>query len=150
MKETEQLASKAKEENRMLTSNCLKKPTSFGRMQARVPIKGSLSFIDSRGNQHAVGIDVGSEQSMKEPRSHIEGATQSAAIWRFGSSVPDPFTRPGERPQPLNRRIPVEDFLLPNTIEWNLDRVYHLATQIDAARREKEQPTVTTAAPAAA
>ena len=56
------------------------------RMQARVPIKGSLSFLDSRGTPHAIGIDVGEEQAMKEPRSHIEGATPSTAIWRFGSA----------------------------------------------------------------
>ncbi len=54
------------------------------RMQARVPIKGSLSFLDSHGVHKAVGIDVGAEQPMKEPRSHIEGATPSTAIWRFG------------------------------------------------------------------
>ena len=32
------------------------------RMSARVPIKGSLSFLDSRGTPHAMGIDVGAEQ----------------------------------------------------------------------------------------
>ena len=52
--------------------------------------------------------------------------------------MPDPFTRPGARPNLLNRQIPVADFILPGTIEWQLDRVYKLATQIDAARREKE------------
>jgi len=46
------------------------------RMAARVPVKGSLSFLDSRGTPHAMGIDVGMEQSMKEPRSHIEGSTR--------------------------------------------------------------------------
>ena len=77
------------------------------RMQARVPIKGSLSFLDSRGTPHAMGIDVGHEQSMREPRSHIEGATPSTAIWSFGV-VPDPFTPPGRQPVLLNRRIPVD------------------------------------------
>ena len=65
------------------------------RMQARVPIKGSLSFLDSRGTPHAMGIDVGAEQSMKEPRSHIEGATPSAAIWSFGSWCPTRSRRRG-------------------------------------------------------
>ena len=103
------------------------------RMQARVPIKGSLSFLDSRGTPHAMGIDVGQEQSMKEPRSHIEGATPSTAIWSFGI-VPDPFTPPGRPPISLNRRIPVDDFLPPDTIEWQLDRVYELDAQIEAAK----------------
>ena len=86
--ETEQLAIKAKKENRLTEHKQLLEEADQirARMSARVPIKGSLSFIDSRGNLHAVGIDVGSEQAMKEPRSHIEGATQSAAIWRFGES----------------------------------------------------------------
>jgi uncharacterized membrane protein YhdT len=107
------------------------------RMSARVPIKGSLSFLDSRGTPHAVGIDVGGEQSsMKEPRSHIEGATPSTAIWSYGI-VPDPFTQPGQQPRLLNRRIPVDDFLFPNTIEWQLDRVYDLSTQIETAKRQK-------------
>ena len=83
---------------------------------------------------------------MKEPRSHIEGATQSAAIWRFGRLVPDPFTPPGGRPNYLNRRIPVEDFILPGTIEWHLDRVYELANA-DRCRQtgEGRSPDVTAA-----
>ena len=36
-------------------------------------------------------------RSSREPRSHIEGATPSAAIWSFGG-VPDPFTPPGRAP----------------------------------------------------
>jgi hypothetical protein len=144
---TEQAAVKAKKENRLAAHKQLLEEADQirARMSARVPIKGSLSFIDSRGSSKAVGIDVGSEQSMKEPRSHIEGATQSAAIWRFGRLVPDPFTPPGGRPNYLNRRIPIEDFLVPGTIEWHLDKVYELANQIEAARREKDQPGVTAA-----
>jgi hypothetical protein len=111
------------------------------RMQARVPIKGSLSFLDSRGAPHAVGIDVGNDQSMREPRSHIEGATPSLAIWSFGKSVPDPFAPPG-RPNPLDRQIPLRDFILPGTVEAELDRVYNLDAQIRAARAEKALPNV--------
>jgi hypothetical protein len=114
------------------------------RMQARVPIKGSLSFLDAHGKPHAIGIDVGAEQPMKEPRSHIEGATPSTAIWRFGRAVPDPFAPPG-RFIPLDRQIPVRDFIFPGTVEWDLDRVFTLASQIDAAGREKEQPGVSAA-----
>jgi hypothetical protein len=141
--EIELQASKAQKENRisdykqhMDQADQIRK-----RMQARVPIKGSLSFLDSHEQPKAMGIDVGSDQSMREPRSHIEGATPSAAIWRFGRRVPDPFSRP-PRINYLNRQIPVSDFILPNTIEWELDRVFNLAAQIDAARAEKEQPGV--------
>ena len=84
-------------------------------MTARVPVKGSLSFLDSRGTPHAMGIDVGQEQSMREPRSHIEGATPATAIWSYGI-VPDPF-QPAGRPVLLNRKIPVGDFLRSGTIE---------------------------------
>ena len=92
-------AVKAKKENRMTDHKLLMEQADQlrARMQARVPIKGSLSFLDSHGTPHAMGIDVGADQSMKEPRSHIEGATPSAAIWRFGRLVPDPFSPPGQR-----------------------------------------------------
>ena len=115
------------------------------RLQARQPVKGSLSFLDSRGLPHAVGIDVGQDQSIREPRSHIEGATPSAAIWSFGI-VPDPFTPPGRRPRILNRRIPVEDFLVSGTIEWDLDRMILLKEQILTAQASKSQPNVSAAA----
>ena len=110
-----------------LTSNC------SSRLTRSVPEcrPGFRSRARSRSSTRAaapqaIGIDVGSEQSMKEPRSHIEGATQSAAIWRFGDRCPIRSRRPGGRPNYLNRRIPVEDFILPGTIEWHLDRVYEL------------------------
>ena len=71
------LAVKAEKENRMTDFKLLHEQADQlrTRMPARVPIKGSLSFLDSRGTPHAMGIDVGQEQSMREPRSHIEGAT---------------------------------------------------------------------------
>ena len=97
---TEQLAVKAQNEGRMTDFKVLTEQADQlrTRMSARVPIKGSLSFLDSRGTPHAVGIDVGAEQgSMREPRSHIEGATPSTAIWSYGI-VPDPFTPPGRQP----------------------------------------------------
>jgi hypothetical protein len=144
--ETEALAVKARNEGRMTDFKVLRDQAAQlrTRMSARVPIKGSLSFIDSRGTPHAMGIDVGSEQSMREPRSHIEGATPSAAIWSFGI-VPDPFTPPGRQPMLLNRRIPVDDFLKAGTIEWHLDRMDNLNAQIESARRAKEQPNVAAA-----
>jgi len=140
---TEALAIRAKKENRLTEFKLLTEQADQlrTRMQARVPVKGSLSFIDSRGTPHAMGIDVGQDQSMKEPRSHIEGATQSAAIWSFGI-VPDPFSRPDRPPIAIDRRIPVSDFLTPNTIEWYLDRTYQLDAQIEAAKREKAAPNL--------
>ena len=140
---TQQLAIKALKENRMADFKQYKEQAEQlrTRMQARVPIKGSLAFLDSRGTPHAVGIDVGQEQGMREPRSHIEGATPSTAIWSFGI-VPDPFTPPGRSPVMLDRRIPVESFVSPGTIEWQLDRVYDLTAKIETAKRSKEQPNL--------
>ena len=99
------------------------------RMSARDPIRGSLSFIDSKGVPRVMGIDVGQEQSMKEPRSHIEGATPSTAIWNFGI-VPDPFN-----PQVLiDRRINVDRLLPPGSIEGLQNRMLELQAQVDAAQ----------------
>ncbi|HZW34446.1 MAG TPA: hypothetical protein VFF52_27225 [Isosphaeraceae bacterium] len=135
-------ALRAKNENRMAEYKLLLEQADQlrTRMQARVPVHGSLSFLDSRGTPHAMGIDVGMDQNMREPRSHIEGATPSAAIWSFGV-VPDPFSPPG-RPRPLDRRIPVQDFLRSGTVEWYLDKVYQLENQIREAQAAKAQPNV--------
>jgi hypothetical protein len=143
IKETEIAAVKARKEGRMTDFKVLTEQADQlrTRMSARVPIKGSLSFLDSRGTPHAMGIDVGSEQNMREPRSHIEGATPSTAIWSFGI-VPDPFTPPGRQPTLLNRRIPVGEFLKTGSIEWQLDKVYELTAQIETAKRSKEQPNL--------
>jgi ABC-type transport system involved in multi-copper enzyme maturation permease subunit len=83
------------------------------RMSAREPIKGTLTFLDSRGNPQLKGIDVGQDISEDiEPRSHIEGATPATAIWRYGW-VPDPYN-----PQRLlDRRVPVDQLLRSGTIE---------------------------------
>jgi hypothetical protein len=102
------------------------------RMAARVPVKGSLTFLDSRGNFHLKGIDVGMEQSMREPRSHIEGATAATAVWNYGV-FPDPYN-----PRILlDRRIPVDRLLERDSIEGLLDQVYELRYQI--ARSEQER-----------
>ncbi|MGC8642558.1 MAG: hypothetical protein ACP5XB_22100 [Isosphaeraceae bacterium] len=109
------------------------------RMAARVPVMGSLSFLDSKGNPHAMGIDVGMEQStMKQPRSHIEGATPATAIWKYGRVV-DPFSLPGH-PIFLNRRINVAEFLPPETIEGLLDRVSGIQEKVKEDERTKQQP----------
>ncbi len=114
----------------------------YTRMTAREPIKGSLSFLDARGQPHAMGIDVGQDVSTREPRSHIEGATPSAAIWSFGR-VPDPFTPPGRRPKTLYRVIPVDQFLPVGTIEWDLDQIYALDSKIREAQQAKTEKDVT-------
>ncbi len=142
IREIDAAAAKAEKENRLTEAKLLREQADQRRtrMQARVPVKGSLSFLDSRGVPHAVGIDVGQEQSMREPRSHIEGATPSTAIWSFGI-VPDPFSPPG-RPIPLDRRIPVQEFLKPGTMDAILDKVYDLRVQIESAKNVKTQPNV--------
>ena len=87
------------------------------RMAARVTHKGVLTFLDSRGDTRGgkelrTGINVGSEM---EFRSHIEGATQSLARWRFGvlhdPRYPDNFFAL------TDRRLPVNDLLRRGTVE---------------------------------
>ncbi|MHB8862475.1 MAG: ABC transporter permease [Pirellulaceae bacterium] len=51
-----------------------------GALVARVPIYGSLRFLDREGNPALKGISVGQEW---EYRSYIEGRTLAAAIWTF-------------------------------------------------------------------
>ena len=139
---TEAAAVKAKKENRTRDAVQLAEQADQlrSRMAARVPVKGSLSFLDSRGTPHAMGIDVGMEQYMKEPRSHIEGSTPATAIWSFGI-VPDPFA-PASRPVLLNRKIPVQDFLPANTVEGLLNRSIELQSQFVADERAKAQPNL--------
>ncbi|WP_165224999.1 hypothetical protein [Aquisphaera insulae] len=136
---TEKAALKAKDENRTRDFRILGDQADQlrSRMKARVPVKGSLSFLDSRGTPHALGIDVGQEQNMKEPRSHIEGATAATAIWSFGI-VPDPFS-PATRPRPIDRRIPVKDFLRDNTVEGELNRLYELQALVVQAQKARGQ-----------
>ncbi|MDG2382650.1 MAG: ABC transporter permease [Pirellulaceae bacterium] len=50
-----------------------------GFLQARVPIRGSLRFIDSTGKPSA-GTNVGYENKY---RKYVEGGTLAAAIWTF-------------------------------------------------------------------
>jgi ABC-type transport system involved in multi-copper enzyme maturation permease subunit len=139
---TEAAAVKAKKENKVSEFKALAEQADQlrTRMQARVPIKGSLSFLDSRGIPHAMGIDVGQDQSMREPRSHIEGATPSAAIWRYGRNIPDPFSRPGQPVHLVDRPIPVEELLKSGTVEATLDQVYRLEAQLRRDQQAKAQP----------
>ncbi len=105
---TDNAAVKAKNANRLTEARQLREQADQirTRMAARVPLYGALTFLDSKGNPHLRGIDVGQEQSMREPRSHIEGATPAAAIWNYGL-VRDPLAPEG-RGALLDHRLPVE------------------------------------------
>jgi ABC-type transport system involved in multi-copper enzyme maturation permease subunit len=115
------------------------------RMSARFPVQGSLSFIDSRGKLSIKGIDVGTEMVY---RSHIEGATQAKAIWRYGL-VQDPmdivFPDPYGRLRPvLDRRIPLDLLLVPGTYEELANRAFDLkvrARALGVQRAEAPQPS---------
>jgi len=87
------------------------------RQAARVTHKGVLTFLDSRGDTRGgkelpLGVNVGSEN---EFRSHIEGASQSLARWRFGV-VHDPRLPP-DLFGLVDRRLPVNEFLRRGTLE---------------------------------
>jgi hypothetical protein len=60
-----------------------------GRLKARVPLYGKLSFKDRNGVPADKGINVGNEWSY---RSYIEGGSQAAATWRFSNLKPEDFT----------------------------------------------------------
>lgn len=102
------------------------------RMSARVPLKGSLVFTDSRGTVRAYGIDVGMEQVK---RSHIEGATASKATWRFGV-VNDP-KMPG---MIIDRRLDVDSLLKPGSLEEVENRLLLLQDEADAKQLQLQDP----------
>jgi hypothetical protein len=103
------------------------------RKSARLPVKGVLSFVDSRDKATPRGIDVGQEL---EFRSFVEGASPSKAIWRFGALVPNPFRR-GEF---LNRPVPVDQLLKSGTIEALDNQILTLKDDAERARRARDQP----------
>lgn len=145
IRDTEALAAKEAAANRV-TQAALRRDEAEQlrtRMSARVPIPGSLSFLDSKGAQHVIGIDVGSEQG-RHPRSHIEGATPAAAIWTFGPAVRDPFSPP-TRPIYLDRRVPVDELLDADSVEGLHNRVYELQFQIERAEQARNDPRTTPA-----
>ena len=67
---------------------------------------------------------------MKEPRSHIEGATPSTAIWSYGI-VPDPFTPPGRPAGSSTAAFRSKTSCPPTRSSGMLDRVYDLTAQIE-------------------
>jgi hypothetical protein len=136
IRDTEAAAAKEAQQGRMTQARQLREQAEQLRirMSAREPVKGSLTFLDSKGNFHLKGIDVGMEQSMREPRSHIEGATPATGVWNYGV-FPDPYN-----PRVLiDRRIPVGRLLTRDSIEGLMDQSDELKYQI--ARAEDEQRT---------
>lgn len=109
----------------------------LSRWSARVPVRGSLSFYDSRNKPRRRGIDVGLELPF---RSFVEGATPARALWQFGARIPNP----SNETKPLDRRVPVADLLRPGTIEWIQDRIDELADRALRARRRGQDPGLTT------
>ena len=71
-----------------------------GMLQARVPIYGSLRFLDRGGQPARMGINVGEEWMY---RSYIEGRTLAAAIWTFSGITEERF--PEGLPLELNLRV---------------------------------------------
>ena len=105
------------------------------RMSARLPVKGSLTFVDSRGTPQIKGIDVGQEL---EFRSHIEGATEAAAIWKFGAAIPDPL----DPKLLISRQIPVESLLKPGTIEAIENQAALLQFSVNVGERRSKNPNL--------
>lgn len=58
----------------------LRHATSDAPLFCRVPVYGSVGFIDRVGNPQEKGVNVG---DMVEIRSFIEGRSKAAGIWRF-------------------------------------------------------------------
>ncbi len=130
---TESLAIKAAKDHRMAEARQYKEASEQlrTRMAARVPIMGFLTFLDSKGSPHLMGIDVGAEQSTRIPRSHIEGATSAVAIWRF-DLMPDPLMPHGA---PIDTRIPVDQMLRAGTVESLLDKTWQFKARIGQIER---------------
>jgi len=103
-----------------------------GRLSARLPLYGALSFLDAKNKGHERGIDVGQEQ---ETRSFVEGATESRAVWQF-NLVADRFSPGGVR----DTRLPVGDLLRPGSIEAVEDRLLNLRDEQAMAEQERSKP----------
>ena len=112
-------AEKARKEGRLPRARFLDEQADQlkTRQAARVIHKGVLTFRDSRGDEPNLpelkkGVNVGQEM---EFRSHIEGATQSLARWRFGV-LHDP-NLPDNIAGFTDRRLPIDALLVRGTVE---------------------------------
>ena len=103
-----------------------------GRLSARMPLFGALTFLDSKNKGHDRGIDVGQEQ---ETRSFVEGATESRALWQF-NVLRDPLSPGGIR----DTTLPIESLLRPGSIEAIEDRLLNLRDEQIQAEQEKSKP----------
>ena len=71
-----------------------------GLFTAKVPLYGTIRFIDRQGRETAKGISVGQEW---EYRSYIEGGGDSAAVWTFVGKGDAPLT-----PERFPNGLPIE------------------------------------------
>ena len=111
------------------------------RLSARLPVEGSLTFLDSLGEPRIKGIDVGQEL---EIRSFVEGGTQARAAWLFGPSMPPPFKRlgygdPNEPWPPIARPIPLNLLLKSGSIEDLANQIYELGYEKAALEAQRSR-----------
>lgn len=85
-------------------------------MRARVPLLGTLRFLNRQGVEVNRGVSVGKEWGY---RSFIEGGTQAAAIWTFDGIDEDVLIDEGEDGQYLPVEIVVRVF---RTWKGTIDR----------------------------
>ena len=147
---TESEAKRAEAENRLDEAKTLREQADQmrTRMGARIPVRGALTFLDSRAAKRLKGVDVGQEMQF---RSFIEGATPAAAIWKFGQVLDprdeyfqDVAKSKGMAPPPrslplLDRRIPLDRFLAAGTIEAKLDEFSNLEQEVNVMRAEQRR-----------
>ena len=59
-----------------------------GQLMARVPIRGEIAFMDTKGEPTDKGVNVGDEWTY---RSYIQGGSLASAIWTFRGVTEDKF-----------------------------------------------------------
>ena len=110
-------------------------------MSARVPIKGSLTFLDSRGTPQIKGIDVGQEHRCASPEPHRGGDPRDGDLALRARPRP---VRP-RGPAAPDRRIPVEQLLKPGTIEDLENRAMLLEHGSSTPSASRRRPGTSTA-----
>ena len=65
----------------------------MGKIQTRVPVFGSISFLDREGKPTDKGVNVGDINMF---RSYIEGDTGARAIWKFSGVTPSLLNKDGK------------------------------------------------------